>query len=297
MENTYIKRIDTFNNKYEIKLSNGQYIISEFIIGADGVNSSVARLSNIRKRFQLKEMFVAQQCFSNIKPNNLSDFMWGKKDLLELHFNRTSMGYGWVFPLRNNLNIGIGGRAKEFIREKKKGKNHLIDFIHSIEKTRENKFKLKIQNVNGGLIPSGGFKRQIAKNNVLLIGDAGGFVDPILGEGIRYAFLSAKLATKSICKVYDKNLKSAGEIYQKLCNKKITKNLREAKNYSFKIHNNLDLFSNLLKYLPEDLSIKDFVFVKSYKQMKKRILIKLLQNPKFLYGIIQIIYNYYLNRS
>ena len=43
------------------------------------------------------------------------------------------------------------------------------------------------------------FDRPCCGENWLLIGDAAGHVDPVVGEGIYYAFESAKAAARAIC--------------------------------------------------------------------------------------------------
>ena len=50
----------------------------------------------------------------------------------------------------------------------------------------------------GHLIPVGGRTRYKAVDNLLLVGDAAGFADPLTGEGLYYAFTSARLAAETI---------------------------------------------------------------------------------------------------
>ncbi|NPV53057.1 MAG: NAD(P)/FAD-dependent oxidoreductase [Firmicutes bacterium] len=48
------------------------------------------------------------------------------------------------------------------------------------------------------LVPAGGFRRPIARGQVLLVGDAAGLVDPFTGEGIFNAMRSANIAAETI---------------------------------------------------------------------------------------------------
>ena len=48
-------------------------------------------------------------------------------------------------------------------------------------------------------LPYGNYLQRPAFNRILLVGDACGLADPLLGEGIYYAHLSAQLAAQAIC--------------------------------------------------------------------------------------------------
>jgi len=52
------------------------------------------------------------------------------------------------------------------------------------------------------IIPIRDFNKPIARNNILLVGDAAGLADPFTGEGIYYAILSSKIASTCIQKFF-----------------------------------------------------------------------------------------------
>jgi menaquinone-9 beta-reductase len=54
-------------------------------------------------------------------------------------------------------------------------------------------------------LPFGSKKRKIHNDNVLLVGDAAGLVDPFSGEGIGNAMLSGKFAANAACEALDAN--------------------------------------------------------------------------------------------
>jgi flavin-dependent dehydrogenase len=56
--------------------------------------------------------------------------------------------------------------------------------------------------IKGSYLPAGGVNTLFASNGVILIGDAGGFVDPFSGEGIFGAVESGKLAARCIDNFY-----------------------------------------------------------------------------------------------
>ena len=100
----------------------------------------------------------------------------GNKDTLHFWFSSSFMGYAWAFPATNDeWNVGVGGRIK--------GLPPLTQLIKKYFPSATNIEASKIKIVNP--------KHAIA-NNVVRIGEAGGFIVPYTGEGIRPALESAK---------------------------------------------------------------------------------------------------------
>ncbi len=101
--------------------------------------------------------------------------------------NRNEWGYAWHFPHVNDTNIGY----VILLKFKKK----------YLEKLKY--FKEKLSHFTTGLIPTKLAKR-FFKNNIYIIGDAAGLVNPITGGGLIYAFISGALAGKSIIRIFKK---------------------------------------------------------------------------------------------
>jgi flavin-dependent dehydrogenase len=53
------------------------------------------------------------------------------------------------------------------------------------------------EGMKGHFLPFGDFRRRPGRGNVLLAGDAAGFVDPITGEGIGHALRSGRVAAEA----------------------------------------------------------------------------------------------------
>lgn len=106
---------------------------------------------------------------------------------IEIYFGLIRRGYGWNFPKKDHLAIGIGGE-----NDKRNVRDVFNAFIREV--TPKDVFS-----IHGAPVPSGrlvNFKK--LRSNLLLVGDAAGFIDPITGEGIYYALLSGKVAADSI---------------------------------------------------------------------------------------------------
>ena len=95
-------------------------------------------------------------------------------------------GYGWVFPKGDHINVGVGGWAKEAPTLR----GELSRFCREYELDES-----RLENVRGYRLPLLKPTTTLARGRVALIGDAAGLVDPLSGDGIYEALLSAKLVT------------------------------------------------------------------------------------------------------
>ena len=195
-----------------ITLKDGRKIISDFIIGADGVNS-VGSKHLFKKSVDLNRIGLGLEI--ELDRNKMYD----DRIYPEIYFGVLKWGYGWVFPKKNTLTVGIGGLLKY--------NPHMTEtFFKFLGTLFERNFDKSA--VKGHYIPFGYYKKTPGKNNILLCGDAAGLVDPITGEGIAYALLSGKYAGQAIIESSIKNnSNTALEIYLKKY-QTITKELRQA---------------------------------------------------------------------
>ena len=194
-EGTEVRDIDLFDSKVITK--NGNEFKAEYIIGADGANS-VIRKKIIAKRDDIKfEDFKKNMAVSleAIVPRSelKLDF-----DHPILYYGILNWGYGWIFPRKDSLVIGIAGLKKD----NKNFKDIFKEYLDLIG------IKNKDINYTGWQLPYGNFLKEPFYNNTLLVGDAAGLVEPLTGEGIYYAHHSGLLAAKAINKAenYNRNL-------------------------------------------------------------------------------------------
>jgi flavin-dependent dehydrogenase len=185
------------NDKVRIFLNDDNKIESEIIVGADGVWSIVAKKSGLRKRGVNFGLCVFQEFELDEKT---LDTFFGEKRFGHIHsrFHGLS-GYGWVFPKKKHINIGIG----EIISRSKKSTNKtnlLKTYKEYIETLKEDNLipnNIKIDRCKGGALPVFPLEKTYGER-VLLIGDAGGFINPLTGEGIYYAMSSGDIAAEVI---------------------------------------------------------------------------------------------------
>jgi flavin-dependent dehydrogenase len=132
-------------------------------------------------------------------------------------------GYGWIFPKRDHLSVGIfkaiPGKA--------------INLKKALEKFIASEAVLldpRILHLQGHQIPLGGRKQTLHKGRVLLVGDAANLADPWMGEGISYAVVSARLAAEQMFNALGSNQIDLSS-YTNLINASITPQLLSARQF------------------------------------------------------------------
>ncbi|MFB0563202.1 MAG: NAD(P)/FAD-dependent oxidoreductase [Candidatus Lokiarchaeia archaeon] len=180
-KNEQIKGVEArrFGEKIEIE--------AEVVVGADGVNSTIAKLSGLRKNIKLKDIeSCAQYEMVNVEIDDV--------DLLEFYLGKqvSPRGYVWVFPKsenRANIGLGIGGGVGE-----KTALEYLQDFIKKNPRGKEICKNAKAIEFRVGALPMGGPNPQNVLDNLILVGDAAGQVHPITGGGMGYAIVCGSIA-------------------------------------------------------------------------------------------------------
>ena len=187
-----INKIETIKNidkKVMMTVDNATYE-TEFLIGADGANSVVRKLTS---NLSYKNPVYAYEGIVDKK---------NYKYVTEFIFNNS--GYAWIFPKDGHYNVGIGNLiTNKNIR--KTSKKDLYDFVLKYFNTDS------IKNITAFPIGTEGDNYQNT-NNVFLVGDAAGFAESLLGECIYNAVVSGKYAARSIIDSYH-NDESANQLY------------------------------------------------------------------------------------
>jgi digeranylgeranylglycerophospholipid reductase len=145
-------------------------IRSKIIIGADGVESRVARWAGIDTSVHMRDMETcAQMTLSNVPvPHNTCVFYFSQK--------KFPGGYGWVFPKGNqsaNVGLGISG-------DKARSEYALAKLESFVDKEFPN---ASILNKTVGGVPCANRLPKISSVGILLVGDAALQANPVSGGG------------------------------------------------------------------------------------------------------------------
>lgn len=159
------------------------------VIAADGATSSIARgLSGTAKHRDAHRGVALRAYAENIEliPNRV-----------EFYFYRQFFpGYGWVFPMGGRrANVGVIMRADAFRRKRRTLKALLADFLETPAVRGRFTGAPDVHDASSWQLNyAGGEKVRRVYDGALLVGDAGGFVDALTGEGIHNAVISGRIA-------------------------------------------------------------------------------------------------------
>jgi flavin-dependent dehydrogenase len=135
-----------------------------------------------------------------VQGDRLHPFQENPTALISLH--AAHKGYGWIFPKRQGLSLGVG----EFVKGAKRPKQSFRDFTSHEPMLTDMKIPVPL----GYQIPIAAaqdyrkaWAGSLVHGKAMLVGDAGHLVDPLLGEGIYYAVRSGQLAAQSVAQMLD----------------------------------------------------------------------------------------------
>ena len=195
-EGSGLAALETQNSRVTIRLENGEQFSGHALIGADGAHSRVAVLTGLRRGWRQDEyVLCANEDLPYPEEEITRRYSAGPPLLVALRFDGLT-GYGWVFPKRAHLCVGIGGRQRP-------GEN-IQDLYRKFFRAAQERGLLPAELESAhpcyDLDPAGAVNRAAAlvRGRVVLVGDAGGFVSGSTGEGIYPAMESARLAVELI---------------------------------------------------------------------------------------------------
>jgi geranylgeranyl reductase family protein len=223
--NTRVVDVKTNSKKATIRTEDGNDITSKFVIGADGVNSVVSRALELRpRRKDLRKVGLGMESDFYVGEPNVLKAMKGDPTVLEIHPLEGRVAYGWVFPKREHLAIGVAGSGAHmhplrpiFEKFRKKMESYLdVDLVPEKRRTY--------------FLGGDGLGSKNVTTRALLIGDAAGFVDPMMGEGIAYAMRSGYHAACVVCNCIRNNVFDESSLmqYQQLCHDEFASNFTSA---------------------------------------------------------------------
>lgn len=174
-----VLKIERFGKRWEIQTPSGNFK-ADFLAVATGARNSFR--DQFTRAFGPENFMVA-----------VGYYIPGSHHTVQIKFLKQLHGYIWVFPRSDHFSVGICGCMQ--------GAN-----TAKLRRILENSLPEFGLSLNGGrfyahIIPAltpNALKGAFAGDGWAMIGDAGGFVDPITGEGIYYALRSAELLANAL---------------------------------------------------------------------------------------------------
>jgi geranylgeranyl reductase family protein len=161
----------------------GDTVSCGWLVGADGPNSLVRR--RVFRPFRREDLSIAAGYFVH----------GTSSQEITVVFEHEPAGYLWSFPRHDHLAVGVGAQAD--------GTSSAALLALAAAWIRKNvpqegvrlaRYSWPIPSLDAAALD----REQPAGNKWMLIGDAGGLVDPITREGIYFALASAEAAAASL---------------------------------------------------------------------------------------------------
>jgi geranylgeranyl reductase len=227
---------------------------ADYLIGADGAVSRIARLL----RTSRLEYITSMQEYIRPNPDGLAHW----NEVAELHYSSDVSPdyYGWIFPHRNYVSIGVGThydnakKISEYLERIKKLNSKWLDGGETLGK-------------GAAQIPSTAY-RDPARGKIFLVGDSAGFVLPGCGEGIYYAMKSGQFAAEAIIESHRMGHSNPAHIYNRRCEHEFSPTFRYFKRVeklAFKNDFTRELF---IRYCEVPNAADNFLNVFSLKKRK-----------------------------
>ncbi|WP_316669970.1 geranylgeranyl reductase family protein [uncultured Propionibacterium sp.] len=193
-----------------VRTDDGRTFRAPVVVAADG-NSTRLAVAMGRQRDERRPMGVAVRAYFE-SPRHDDPWMESWLELWDGERGRSTQlpGYAWVFPMGDGrCNVGLGmlssspafGRTdyRELMRTwlAATPPQWCFDEGHMVDRIR------------GAALPMALNRKPVYANGLLLVGDAGGMVNPFNGEGIDYSLEAAEMAAGAIAEARSRGVGSA----------------------------------------------------------------------------------------
>jgi geranylgeranyl reductase family protein len=196
-QETYVTGFTSTASGVEVQAQSGgakHTYLGSTIVGADGVNSVVARTAGLLVN-DPRHVALSQRAYAEA-------FEGGLGEAAFFFDGDFFPGYGWMFPMSHgSVNCGVGILKETCQREGIAVPQLFRKFFEKLKTSHPRCANLKLSKPPiGGIVKTYGAAGPNYFDRGLLIGDAGSFVDPMTGEGITPAMESALIAAGVLLK-------------------------------------------------------------------------------------------------
>lgn len=278
-ENAEVIDVQESTRNITVTCIDGSSYTSSYLVGADGINSIVAKQLGFYKGWSQDSASVAIEIEAEVGSEKVREICGEPSgydaDMLMLHFGDFTHGYTWCFPKKSVLSIGACCRQD-------KVSNIRTGYDAWFERfTKTYDIEPKILSDTSSRFPLRPAET-IVKGRSLLIGDAAGLVDAFTGEGVPQAIQSGILSADAIKDAVRGDNPQTLKGYEKQCKKIIQSELKISQslaNMFFKSAKNTDIFCRFFRDDPyaSYLIAASIGGLLTQKEVKKKMTLRMMR--------------------
>jgi geranylgeranyl reductase family protein len=186
-----VSQIDRSAGGVVVRCVDGREYGGRLVIGADGVNSVVARAAGLTPGFADEALAI-----DTMEETPLAELATTEPDTMYVAYGYKGWpGYGYVFPKRDCVDAGVGFLLP-FFKRALGGRPYPLHarFLDEAAARGVVRGRSNPGNFKAYRLPLGGPLPRTYAERALVCGDAGGFVNAYTGEGIYYAMVTGRHA-------------------------------------------------------------------------------------------------------
>ncbi len=186
-----------------VQTKDGRRFTAPMVVAADGNSTRLSTAMGLTVR-EDRPMGVAVRTYYT-SPRHDDDYLESWLELWDGEPGRSALlpGYGWIFGMGDgtcNVGLGILNTSSAF------GKTDYRDLLKRWLDNTPAEWGFRPENmtapVRGAALPMGFNRQPHYVRGLLLVGDAGGMVNPFNGEGIAYALESGEIAANAMAEAH-----------------------------------------------------------------------------------------------
>jgi geranylgeranyl reductase family protein len=191
VEGARVTAVEPDGARVLVRCVDGRAYAARLVIGADGVNSVVARAAGLTTGFAEESLAI-----DTMEETPLAELAVTEPDMMYVAYGYKGYpGYGYVFPKRDCVDAGVGFLLPFFKRTLGGAPyTHHARFLDEVAARGVVRGRSNPANFKAYRLPLGGPLGRTYADRVLVCGDAGGFVNAYTGEGIYYAMVTGRHA-------------------------------------------------------------------------------------------------------
>ncbi|MFX4272151.1 geranylgeranyl reductase family protein [Propionibacteriaceae bacterium Y1685] len=193
-----------------VRTKDGREFRAPIVVAADGNSSRISTTMGITKRDD-RPMGVAVRTYYK-SPRHDDDHLESWLELWDGKPGESALlpGYGWIFGMgdgTSNVGLGVLNTSTAF------GRTDYKDLLKRWLDNTPEEWGFRDENmttdIRGAALPMGFNRTPHYSRGLVLVGDAGGMVNPFNGEGIAYAMEAAEYAAEAVAEAHYRGFDTA----------------------------------------------------------------------------------------